>query len=104
MRRVGICRAAETLLVNRQCAAEMLPAIADDLIAVDALHADADHRNDCGIDACHRRLVWNISPDLSVKLVDDVDAAMAHIRQYGSDHTNPSSPKMQDRRKIPQWC
>ena len=25
-----------------------------------------------------------LSPDLSVKLVYDVDAAMAHIRQYGS--------------------
>jgi len=28
-----------------------------------------------------------LSPDLSVRIVDGVDGAMAHIRQYSSDHT-----------------
>ena len=43
MRRVGICGAAETLLVDRKIAAAMLPPIAEDLIAAGCtLHADAD--------------------------------------------------------------
>lgn len=91
MRRVGICGAAETLLVSRQCAAEMLPVIADDLIAAGCtLHADAESSELIAASIPATEDDWSteyLSPDLSVKLVDDVDAAMAHIRQYGSDHT-----------------
>ena len=91
MRRVGICGAAETLLVSRQCAAEMLPVIADDLIAAGCtLHADAESSDMMVASTPATEDDWSteyLSPDLSVKLVDDVDAAMAHIRQYGSDHT-----------------
>ena len=91
MRRVGICGAAETLLVSRQCAAEMLPVIADDLIAAGCtLHADAESSDMIAASIPATEDDWSteyLSPDLSVKLVDDVDAAMAHIRQYGSDHT-----------------
>ena len=91
MRRVGICGAAETLLVSRQCAAEMLPVIADDLIAAGCtLHADGESSELIAASTPATEDDWSteyLSPDLSVKLVDDVDAAMAHIRQYGSDHT-----------------
>ena len=91
MRRVGICGAAETLLVSRQCAAEMLPVIADDLIAAGCtLHADAESSDMIAASIPATEDDWSteyLSPDLSVKLVDDVDAAMVHIRQYGSDHT-----------------
>ncbi len=69
----------------------MLPIIADDLIAAGCtLHADAESSELIAASTPATEDDWSteyLSPDLSVKLVDDVDAAMAHIRQYGSDHT-----------------
>ena len=91
MRRVGICGAAETLLVSRQTAAEMLPLIAEDLIAAGCtLHADGESSTLITSSVPATDEDWSteyLSPDLAIKLVDDVDDAMAHIRQYGSDHT-----------------
>ena len=91
MRRVGICGAAETLLVSRQTAAEMLPLIAEDLIAAGCtLHADGESSALITSSVPATDEDWSteyLSPDLAIKLVDDVDDAMAHIRQYGSDHT-----------------
>ena len=91
MRRVGICGAAETLLVSRQAAAEMLPLIAEDLIAAGCtLHADGESSALITSSVPATDEDWSteyLSPDLAIKLVDDVDDAMAHIRQYGSDHT-----------------
>ena len=91
MRRVGICGAAETLLVSRQAAAEMLPLIAEDLIAAGCtLHADGESSAFITSSVPATDEDWSteyLSPDLAIKLVDDVDDAMAHIRQYGSDHT-----------------
>ena len=91
MRRVGICGAAETLLVSRQAAAEMLPLIAEDLIAAGCtLHADGESSTLITSSVPATDEDWSteyLSPDLAIKLVDDVDDAMAHIRQYGSDHT-----------------
>ena len=91
MRRVGICGAAETLLVHRNAAKEMLPVIADDLVAAGCtLHADHDAAALITTSIPATEEDWSteyLSPDLSVKLVDDVADAMAHIRQYGSDHT-----------------
>jgi len=91
MRRVGICGAAETLLVDRKIASEMLPLIAGDLTAAGCtLHADAEAMAliDAAVPATEDD--WSteyLSPDLSVRLVDGVEGAMAHIRQYSSDHT-----------------
>ena len=92
MRRVGICGAAETLLVDRNIAETMLPAIAEDLIRSGCtLHAD--HESQQWIAKCESATEadWTteyLSPDLAVRCVDGVDDAMAHIRHYGSDHTD----------------
>ena len=92
MRRTGICGAAETLLIDRACAAELLPPIAADLRAAGCvLRGDAEAR----------ALVPDMEPAseddwrteyldaiLSVRVVDGLDAAMAHIARYGSAHTD----------------
>ena len=91
MRRVSVCGATETLLVDRAGAERLLPPVAADLIA-----AGCELRGD----AAARALVpgmaeaieadWTteyLAPILSVRVVDDLDAAVDHIRRYGSGHT-----------------
>lgn len=91
LRRTGICGALETLLVDRTAAATQLAAMAEALMGAGcALRGDASA---CalvpGIDPAIEE-DWRteyLAPILSVKLVDGLDAALAHIDQYGSGHT-----------------
>ena len=91
MRRTGICGAAETLLVDRNAAEKLLPPVCAALMdagcevrgdetvvsMIDgAISASADDWSTEYLDAI-----------ISVRVVDDIDAAMNHIRQYGSGHT-----------------
>ena len=93
VQRPGVCNAMETLLVHRDAAADFLPALRD---AMTSRHVT--------LHACDRtrqllddpRVVpatdddWHaeyLSLDLAVRVVDDLDQAVAHIEAYGSDHT-----------------
>jgi glutamate-5-semialdehyde dehydrogenase len=91
MRRVSVCGATETLLVDRDGAERLLPAVAADLIA-----AGCELRGDAG--ACALVPAMNpateadwtteyLAPILAVRIVDDLDAATDHIARYGSGHT-----------------
>ncbi|WP_084397843.1 glutamate-5-semialdehyde dehydrogenase [Henriciella aquimarina] len=91
MRRTGICGALETLLVNRSVAETLLPAIAAPL-----RDAGCELRGDkaaCEIlpdIAAATEEDWQteyLAPILSVKIVDDLDAALDHIAHYGTGHT-----------------
>ncbi len=92
MRRVGICGAAECLLVDDECAAEILPKI------VDALHdAGCELRADDAARKIDTRMKtasaddWGrefLAPILAVRLVRDLDEAVAFIEKYGSGHTD----------------
>jgi glutamate-5-semialdehyde dehydrogenase len=91
MRRTGICGSAETLLIDRACLATHLPPI------LDALHdAGCELRGDdeiCRADSRCKPATeqdWHteyLDAILSVKVVADVDEAIAHIEHYGSAHT-----------------
>ena len=90
MRRTGICGATETLLVDRR-ALPILPPVLDDLIT-----AGCELRGDDEVRALDSRVGpaseadWSteyLDAILSVKVVDGVDAAIAHINRYGSHHT-----------------
>ena len=91
MRRTGICGAMETLLVDRAVAATLLPPILDDLIAAGCeIRGDAEV---CQMEARAkpaRAADWEteyLDTILTVGVVDGVDAAVAHINQHGSHHT-----------------
>jgi glutamate-5-semialdehyde dehydrogenase len=91
--RYGVCNAMETLLVHQQIAAEVLPAIVADLHAagVEVRGCEATRKllDDASVTAADESdwATEYLAPILSVKLVSDVDDAMAHIAQYGSNHT-----------------
>lgn len=92
MRRTGVCGAAETLLCDRAAADRLLPGVIDDLIG-----AGCEVRGDDGTRALDPRVVPATEADwateyldaiLSVKLVDGLDDAVAHIARWGSHHTD----------------
>ncbi|MCF8467416.1 MAG: glutamate-5-semialdehyde dehydrogenase [Sneathiella sp.] len=92
MRRVSVCGALETLLVNRDVAAVQLPKIIDDLIA-----KGCEIRGDETVQRLDSRVIpateddWRteyLEPILSIKVVDDLPAAIDHIETYGSHHTD----------------
>jgi glutamate-5-semialdehyde dehydrogenase len=91
MRRTGICGATETLLVDKSAPAEYLPALVKAL-----LDAGCEVRGDAAAQAADPRVVaatdadWRteyLEPIISVKTVDGVEDAVAHITRYGTQHT-----------------
>ena len=78
-RRPSVCNAAETLLVDAAIADHAMPrliaALQDAGVTV---HLDA------GEDDLRREY---LSMDIAVAVVDGVDAAIAHINEYGTGHT-----------------
>jgi len=92
MRRTGTCGAAETLLVDRACAATHLQPLVADLLA-----AGCEVRGDPEVQAVDGRIKPADETDwateyldaiIAVRVVDGVDAAIAHIAHYGSSHTD----------------
>ena len=91
MRRVSVCGATETLLVDRAGAEGLLPLIAADLMAAGCeLRGDDAARALVPDMAEATQADWTteyLAPILSVRIVEDLDAAVDHIRRYGSGHT-----------------
>ena len=91
MRRVGICGAAETLLVDRAIAEKILPLIANDLAEAGCeLRGDQATRAIIASAQAAHDEDWAteyLDKILSVRIVDGVEGAMAHIAQYSSAHT-----------------
>jgi glutamate-5-semialdehyde dehydrogenase len=92
MRRVSICGATETLLVDRRVAADRLLAILTDL-----REAGCELRGDPETRAIDPAVLLATEEDwrteyldavLSVRVVDGVAGAIAHINHYGSHHTD----------------
>jgi len=91
MRRTGVCGATETLLVDAACAPALLPVLVADLAALGCgFRADARARAILpGLPAATEQdfaTEW-LDAVLSVAVVDGVAGALAHIRRYGSEHT-----------------
>ena len=91
MRRTGICGAAETLLVDAACAATHLAPLVRDLLGAGCeVRGDpAVQRVDGRVQAASEDDWYNEYLDaiIAARVVDGVDAAIAHIARYGSAHT-----------------
>jgi len=95
--RYAPCNAMETLLVNKNIAPQVLPALCKiyqdkgvelrvDAVTRKTLEASGFHNL---VDATEED--WQteyLAPILSIKTVVDIDEAMSHIEQYGSKHTD----------------
>jgi glutamate-5-semialdehyde dehydrogenase len=90
--RYGTCNTMETLLVNKDIAARVLPQLASAYQAagVELRGCEATQKIVAGITAA-TEADWEeeyLAPILAIRIVDDMDAAMDHIARYGSDHTD----------------
>ncbi len=92
MRRTGVCGAAETLLVDAAAAPSHLAPL-----VIMLLDAGCEVRGDEATRAVDARVKpaneedWSteyLDTVISAKVVDGVDAAVAHIERYGSHHTD----------------
>ena len=92
MRRVSVCGAAETLLVDSADAQRLLPPVAQALSEAGcALRGDARARALVPGMGEATEEDWRteyLAPLISVAVVDGVDGAAAHIAKYGSAHTD----------------
>ena len=92
MRRVSVCGATETLLVDGAAAEQLLPPIAEALDAAGCeLRGDAAARRiwpDMGEAMEEDWRTEYLAPILAVRVVGGVDGAVEHIRTYGSGHTD----------------
>lgn len=94
------CNALETLLLHQKIAADFLPALSESaarlgmklrgcrrtLLQLPGLEAagEGDWRQEYG------------NPTLAVRVVDDLEAAIAHINRYGSHHTDSIASRNAD--------
>ncbi|AKG22550.1 glutamate-5-semialdehyde dehydrogenase [Calothrix sp. 336/3] len=86
------CNAIETLLVHRDIAQAFIPVIAQALETVNVeLRGDESTRNILNYLPAATDVDWETEYSdliLSVKIVDNLEAAIAHIHEYGSKHTD----------------
>jgi glutamate-5-semialdehyde dehydrogenase len=91
MRRTGICGSAETLLVDRGCAATHLAPLIKALLdaGCEVRGDEASTRVDARVKTATEQDWYSEYLDaiIAVRVVDGVDAAIAHISRYGSQHT-----------------
>jgi glutamate-5-semialdehyde dehydrogenase len=92
MRRTGVCGAAETLLVDRACATTHLKPLIAALLAAgcEVRGDDAALRADPRVKPATEQdwYAEYLDAIIAVRVVDGVDAAIEHIRRYGSRHTD----------------
>ena len=91
MRRTGVCGSAETLLIDQACVPTHLAPLVRTLLDVgcevrgDEVTADVDPR----VKSATEQDWYSEYLDaiIAVRVVDGISAAIAHIGQYGSQHT-----------------
>ena len=87
----AVCNALETLLVHEQRAKEVLPSLAQQYINAGVELRGCEQACNITQMTAATEQDWGteyLGPILAVKIVADLDAAIAHINQYGSQHTD----------------
>lgn len=90
--RYGTCNTMETLLVHQAIASQVLPNLAEAYANIGVELRGCQQTLEIIPDAkTASEEDWQteyLAPILSIKVVDDIDQAIAHINHYGSHHTD----------------
>ena len=90
MRRLGVCGATESLVIDKSVASDILPKLLDNM-------TDCEFRGDDSAQAIDARVNAATPQDfhteyldaiLSVKIVDGLDEGIAHVKAHSSAHTD----------------
>ncbi|MDX1676603.1 glutamate-5-semialdehyde dehydrogenase [Arsukibacterium sp.] len=91
VQRPGVCNALEGLLVNKHLAADFLPmaarALAEHQVKVHACKQSVSYFKGASELADDEFGQEYLAPEIAVKIVADMDDAIAHIDRFGSQHT-----------------
>jgi glutamate-5-semialdehyde dehydrogenase len=91
MRRTGVCGAAETILVDAAATQNLAPIVRMLIQAGCQVRGDAESMAVDSAVVAATEEDWATEYEdaiVSIKVVDGVDAAIAHIAKYGSQHTD----------------
>ena len=92
LRRTGVCGSTETMLVDQAAAQTALPRLATALA-----EKGCELRGDKASQSLHSAIkpaadndyfTEHLAPILNIRIVENIDAALAHIEHYGSGHTD----------------
>lgn len=91
VQRPSVCNAVETVLVHREAAERLVPSVVTALRASGVL-VRGDERaravvSDLEIASDDDFATEHMALELSIGIVDDLDAALAHIRKFSTQHT-----------------
>ncbi|MGB2753766.1 MAG: glutamate-5-semialdehyde dehydrogenase [Phycisphaerae bacterium] len=105
VQRPGVCNAMETMLVHKNVAARFLPRICKRLVKAGVELRGCERTRAVWPDAKEAAEEdWNaeyLDLILAVRVVDDIEQAIEHIAQYGSNHTD--AIVSEDVRRIQQF-
>tara|TARA_R110002033_G_scaffold164318_1_gene201655 strand:+ start:46408 stop:47667 length:1260 start_codon:yes stop_codon:yes gene_type:complete len=91
-RRYGVCNAMESLLVHKAIARDALPKLIFAFLekGVELVGCEATQAMSASIGSASEEDWYTEyhAPKLSIKIVSDMDEAIAHINKYGSHHTD----------------
>jgi glutamate-5-semialdehyde dehydrogenase len=89
--RTGVCNALEGLLVHKDIATTFLPIVAADLakhqVTINACGESIGYFNKANLLADNEFGQEYLGLEIAVKIVDDLNQALDHIDQFGSNHT-----------------
>ena len=92
LRRTGVCGSTETMLVDAKIAQSVLPRLANVLTEKGCeLRGDKASQllqSDIKPAADNDYFTEHLAPILNIRIVENIDAALAHIAHYGSGHTD----------------
>ncbi|MCX8132047.1 MAG: glutamate-5-semialdehyde dehydrogenase [Clostridia bacterium] len=97
---VAVCNALETLLVNEKVAAEFLPALKKELEKKNVELVGCEGTQSIIPVGAATEEDWKteyLDYKLSIRLVKDMDEAIAHINTYGSGHTDSIITKSKEK-------
>ena len=91
VQRPGVCNALEGLLVNKHLAADFLPkvsaALSEHNVIVHACAKSLEYFNQAQLIEEDEFGQEYLAPEIAIRVVDDMDHAIAHIDRFGSQHT-----------------